>query len=73
MLGFLLSSVVYIFLLKIQSLVLIKNYNSCVYLICILSSKLDLKQETRFTIICLTVKNTPSYYGQDLWPLLTSQ
>ena len=32
--------------------VLIKNCNSCVYLICILSNKLDLNQETHFTIVC---------------------
>ncbi len=33
------------------SLALIKNCNSCVYLIFILSNKLDLNQETHFTII----------------------
>ncbi len=32
------------------SLVLIKNCNLCVYLIRILSNKLDLNQETRLTI-----------------------
>jgi hypothetical protein len=50
MLRLLLSSVVYIFLLKMLSLVLIKNCNLCVYLIYILSNKLDLNQETHFTI-----------------------
>jgi hypothetical protein len=50
MLGLLLSSVVYIFLLKMLSLVLIKNCNLCVYLIYILCNKLDLNQETHFTI-----------------------
>jgi hypothetical protein len=33
------------------SLVLIKNCKSCVYLIYILSNKLDLNQETRFTLL----------------------
>ncbi len=50
MLGTLLSSVVYTFRLKMLSLVLIKNCNSLVYLISILSIKLDLNQETHFTI-----------------------
>ncbi len=50
MLGSLLLSVVYTFLLKMLLLVLIKNCNSFVYLIWILSNKLDLNQETHFTI-----------------------
>ncbi len=50
MLGTLLSSVVYTFRLKILSLVLIKNCNLCVCFILILSNKLDLNQETHFTI-----------------------
>jgi hypothetical protein len=50
MLGALFSSVVYTFRLKMPSLVLIKNCNSFVYLIWILRIKLDLKQETHFTI-----------------------
>jgi hypothetical protein len=57
MLGFLLSSVVYIFLLKMLSLVLIKNCNSCVNLICILNNKLDLNQETHFTIFVKGILN----------------
>ena len=52
-LGPILSSVVYTFRLKMLLLVLIKNCNSFVYLIWILSNKLDLNQETRFTIISL--------------------
>jgi hypothetical protein len=51
MLGPLFSSVVYTFWLKMLSLVLIKNRNSFVYLIWILSNKLDLNQETGFTIL----------------------
>ncbi len=51
MLGSLFSSVVYAFWLKMLSLVLIKNRNSFVYLIWILSNKLDLNQETHFTIV----------------------
>jgi hypothetical protein len=50
MLGTLFSSVVYTFRLKMLSLVLIKNRNSFVYLIWILSNKLDLNQDTHFTI-----------------------
>ncbi len=50
-LGPILSSVVYTFWLKMLPLVLIKNCNSCVCWIIILSNKLDLNQETRFTII----------------------
>ncbi len=54
MLGSFFSSVVYILWLKMLSLVLIKNRNLFVYLIWILSNKLsnklDLNQETRFTI-----------------------
>ncbi len=49
-LGTLFSSVVNTFQLKMLSLVLIKNRNLFVYLIWILSNKLDLNQETRFTI-----------------------
>ncbi len=49
-LGSLLLSVVYTFRLKMLLLVLIKNCNSFVYLISILSIKLDLNQETHFTI-----------------------
>jgi hypothetical protein len=50
-LGSLLLSVVYTFWLKMLVLVLIKNCNLFEYLIWILSNKLDLNQETRFTII----------------------
>ncbi len=49
-LGSLLLSVVYTFLLKMLLLVLIKNCNSFVCLIWILSNKLDLNEETHFTI-----------------------
>ncbi len=38
-----------------QPLVLIKNCNSCVCWIIILSNKLDLNQETHFTIVILNV------------------
>ncbi len=44
------QSVVYTFLLKMLSLVLMKNYYSFVFSIVILSNKLDLNQETNFTI-----------------------
>ncbi len=50
MLASLLLSVVYTFLLKMLLLVLIKNCNSFVCLIWILSNKLDLNKETPFTI-----------------------
>ncbi len=50
------------FSIKMLSLVLIKNCNSCVYLICILSNKLDLNQETRF-IIGILIKS-------EVWMLL---
>ena len=50
-LGIFFSSIVYNFLLKMLSLVLIKNRNSFVYLIWILSNKLDLNQEIHFTIL----------------------
>ncbi len=49
-LGSLLLSVVYTFRLKMLLLVLIKNCNLFAYLIWILSNKLDLNEETRFTI-----------------------
>ncbi len=49
-LGSLLLCVVYTFWFKMLLLVLIKNCNSFVYLIWILSNKLDLNQETHFTI-----------------------
>jgi len=50
-LGSLLLSVVHTFRLKMLLLVLIKNCNLFVYWIWILSNKLDLNQETHFTII----------------------
>jgi len=53
MLGSLLLSVVYTFQLKMLLLVLIKNCNLFVYLIWILSNKLDWNQETHFTIVGL--------------------
>ncbi len=54
-LGPILSSVVYTFRLKMLLLVLIKNCNSCVCWIIILSNKLDLNQETRFTINVIVI------------------
>jgi hypothetical protein len=49
-LGPILSSVAYTFQLKMLSLVFIKNCNLCVCWIIMLSNKLDLNQETHFTI-----------------------
>jgi hypothetical protein len=59
-LGSLFLSVVYTFRLKMLLLVLIQNCNSFVYLIWILSNKLDLNLETRFTIISYEEKSVLS-------------
>jgi hypothetical protein len=56
-LGPILSSVVYTFRLKMLPLVLIKNCNSCVCWIIFLSNKLDLNQETHFTIQQIKIWN----------------
>jgi hypothetical protein len=60
MLGLIISSVEYNFQLKMLLLVLIKNCNSCVCWMEILSIKLDLNRETHFTILHMGLSTADS-------------